>query len=206
MIVRLCPVLLCCCLAGLCRGGEPPLVLASLTGIVRDADGKPIAGAIVGLSGNRGYMTTIAHSEGTGQGRTNSEGKYRLAIYTRPGGKVLVTSVTTEAKGFVRFHEDFLVGDGPVLFPGKSAELNMVLARGEVLAGKFDVPLLNLERRRGATQADQQVIFDVHGPSFRQYYMTEKGCTFEIWVPRGPYTIELANDPRRARVRKENVP
>jgi hypothetical protein len=207
MSMRLCAVVLCCCcLAGRCPAGEEPLVLVSLHGTVRDADGKPIAGAVVRLRSTQGYTETRGGTEAIGGGKTDSQGKYKLSVYTKPHGRVAVRGVSAQARGFVRFLEDFVMDDGPVLLPGKSAELNIVLGRGEGLAGTFEVPLSNGERRMGITRADQQVVFAVVGPSFRQYYMTEKGCTFEAWVPPGRYTVELAGDPRRAHVRKENVP
>src|SRR5262249_49931138 len=80
------------------------------------------------------------------------------------------------------------------------------LARGEVLSGKFDVPLHSMAI--GVKPEEHQFSFVVRGPSFKEYFLTDKGGRFEVWVPKGRYTVEAVGmiGSRGPPVRRENVP
>jgi hypothetical protein len=172
-----------------------------LTGTVRDRDGKPINGARVLLNNRDGPSATL----GGNWAFTGADGKYSLRVFVKPDSKVLVTEVLVSAKGFVQLRERFLLEE-VVLLPGKKAEANFVLARGEVLGGKIDVPLHGAEKAVGIKPEERQFAFAVRGPSFKEYFLSEKGGRFEVWVPKGAYTIEVVMGSGRAAVRRENVP
>jgi hypothetical protein len=193
------------CLGGAVGAAEEPVVLTHLTGTVRDADGKPIAGAVVRLRSTEGYCQTRAGTPGSGRGRTDADGKYTVGVFTKKDAQIHVKGVSAEAPGFIRFDEDFFYRV-PVLRPGESTELNLSLARGEVLAGTAEEPLSAFERRLGDKPADRSAIFIVRGPSFKQAFATQQGGKFEVWVPKGRYTLELVRNPSLAPVRLEDVP
>jgi hypothetical protein len=181
-------------------------VLVSLEGMVRDPDGKPIAGATIRIQGTKGYYQTRRGTPGTGAGKTSENGRYSLFFYTKPDSKVVVTAISAEAKGFVRFREDFLFDDELIVQTGKAATWDCVLARGEVLAGSFTIPLTARDRYFGAKNSDARFFFVVRGPSFRQAHVSEPGGKFEVWVPKGNYSIELIGQRTPLPVKKENVP
>ena len=110
-------------------------VQSYLTGTVRDADGKPINGAKVQLNGTQGPTAGGGNWVFTG-----ADGKYTYRVFVKPDSKSVVTEVIVSAKGFVQLRERFLLEE-VVLLPGKKTEAHFTLARGEVLSGKFDVPL-----------------------------------------------------------------
>jgi hypothetical protein len=45
-------------------------------------------GAVVSLRSTDGYTETRCGTEATGRGKTDSQGKYKLAVYTKPGTQV----------------------------------------------------------------------------------------------------------------------
>jgi hypothetical protein len=175
-------------------------VQSYLTGTVRDADGKPINGAKVQLNGTQGPT-----AGGGSWVFTGADGKYTYRLFVKPDSKAVVTEVIVSATGFVQLRERFLLEE-VVLLPGKKTEAHFTLARGEVLSGKFDVPLHG--KAIGVKPEELQLGFVVRGPSFKEYFLTEKGGRFEVWVPKGTYTIEAVGmvGSRGPPVRRENVP
>jgi hypothetical protein len=188
--------------AGLARGDDPlkDWAQSSLTGTVRDANGKPINGAKVHLNGAQGPIVGSGSWVFTG-----ADGKYALRVFVKPDSKAVVTEVIVSAKGFLQLRERCLLEE-VVLLPGKKTEAHFTLARGEVLSGKFDVPLY--AKALGFKPEEFQSAFAVRGPSFKEYFLTEKGGRFEIWVPKGTYTIEAVGMAgyRGPPVRREHVP
>ena len=189
-------LLLCIGLAGFCLAGEAP-ERASLHGTVRDPEGKPIAAAIVAITGTEGGALDRRPA------KSGSDGKYTLSVGVKPGGMVRVTQVSVQAAGFIRFDEEFT--RPLILRPGKTVELDFVLAPGEVLAGRVEVPLTRGERRAGLKLDERQFGFSARGPSFKRFFATEKGGAFEVWVPKGTYTVELLGEPGWPPVRLERV-
>jgi hypothetical protein len=173
-----------------------------LTGTVRDPDGKPIDRAKVHLNNAQGPHGTL----GGNWAFTGADGKYSLRVFVKPNSKALVTEVIVSARGFVQLRERFLLEE-VVLLPGKMTESNFTLASGELLGGKIDMPLHPAQNAFGVKPEERQFHFAVRGPSFKEYFETEKGGRFEVWVPRGTYTIEaVAMGRGRPPVRQENVP
>jgi hypothetical protein len=169
--------------------------MTHMAGVVRDADRKPIAGATVSLRRTFGFKQT--RPDANGRGITDAEGRYRLGFYTRPGGSVEVLGVSAVAEGFVRVDGDFEAAR-PVMRPGETTELNLVLTRGEVVAGVVEVPE-RLGDRAGGVQSDAGVYaLRVRGPSFTQVHITKPGGAFELWVPGGTYDLELNGRPGEA--------
>jgi hypothetical protein len=173
-----------------------------LTGTVRDADGKPINGAKVHLNNREGPSATL----GGNWAFAGADGKYSLRVFVKPDSKAVVTEVLVSAKGYVQLRERFALQE-TVLLPGKKTEANFTLARGEVLGGKIDYPLNGADKALGIKPEQRDFAFSVRGPSFKEYFMSEKGGRFEIWVPKGTYSIEVVAMPsNRPPVRQENVP
>jgi hypothetical protein len=173
-----------------------------LTGTVRDPDGKPINGAKVHLNNAEGPYATL----GGNWAFSGADGKYSLRVFVKPNSKAVVTELIVSAKGFVRMRERFLMEE-VVLLPGKKTTTNFVLARGEVLGGKIEVPLHRAQKALGVKPEERQFFFTVRGPSFKEYFETEKGGNFKVWVPKGTYTIEAVGMGKgRSPARRENVP
>jgi Peptidase family S41/Tricorn protease C1 domain/Carboxypeptidase regulatory-like domain len=191
--------------AGLATADDPfkDLAQSDMTGTVRDADGKPINGAKVHLNNAQGPYAT----RGGNWAFTGADGKYTLRVFVKPDSKVVVTEVIVSAKGFVQLRERCLLEE-VVLLPGKKTEAHFTLARGEVLSGKIDVPLHGAENAVGVKPEERQFAFVVRGPSFKEYFLTDKGGRFEVWVPKGTYTIKEVGmaGSRRPPVRREKVP
>jgi hypothetical protein len=190
--------------AGLARGDDPfkDWTESYLTGTVRGSDGKPISGAKVHLNNAEGPHGTL----GGNWAFTGADGKYALRVFVKPDSKAVVTEVIVSAKGFVQLRERFLTEE-VVLRPGKKTEAHFTLAHGEVLGGTIDVPLHGAEKALGVKPEERQFAFAVRGPSFKEYFLTEEGGRFEVWVPKGTYTIEVVGlGSSRAAVRRENVP
>src|SRR5262249_42444941 len=68
------------------------------------------------------------------------------------------------------------------------------LSRGEVLAGVVRVPLRLSDRLAGETPEQQWFFVRVRRPGFAQVHRTGPGGGFEMWVPRGKYSLELTTD------------
>jgi hypothetical protein len=166
------------------------LVLTHMAGVVRDADQKPIARATVSLTGTLGHYETRRNTLGTGNGVSDAEGHYRLSFFTKLGGAVDVLGAKAEARGFVRADLKFPKGK-LVMKPGETTEFNIVLAKGEVLAGVVSVPVRLRDRFQGNNANAQQHFFRVRGGSVEQVFRTEPGGAFEVWVPKGTYTLDL---------------
>jgi hypothetical protein len=173
-----------------------------LVGTVRDPDGKPINRAKVHLNNAEGPHATL----GGNWAFTGADGKFSLRVFVKPDNKAVVTEVLVSARGFVQLRERCLVEE-VVLLPGKKTQTNFVLVRGEVLGGKIEVPLHGAEKAVGIKPHQRQFVFAVRGPSFKEYFQTEQGGRFEVWVPRGMYTIEAIGLRRgRSGMRLEHVP
>jgi hypothetical protein len=85
-----------------------------LTGMVRDADGKPIKGAKILLNNREGPSGT----RGGNWAFTGADGKYALRVFIKPDSQVIVKDVIVSAKGFVQSRERFIL-DEVILLPGK---------------------------------------------------------------------------------------
>jgi hypothetical protein len=177
---------------------------SSLQGRVLDPDGRPIPGAMVSISG-----TSITGAQGAGilekrPARTDPDGAYTLPVRMEPDVTVMITRVAVVAPGFVRFDEDF---DPPlILKAGEPMPLDFVLAPGEILSGRVDVPITRGERHRGIRPDERIFGIIIRGPSYKRMVATEMGGRFEVWVPRGPYSLELVGEPGWPLIRLDNIP
>jgi hypothetical protein len=189
--------------AGVVRGDDPfkGWARSYLTGTVRDSDGKPIPGAKVHLNHADGPHGTL----GGNWAFTGPDGKFALRVFVKPDREAVVTEVIVSAKGFVQLRERFLLEE-VVLRAGQKTAAHFTLARGEVLAGRIDVPLSGAEKALGVKPEERRFAVAVRGPSFKEYFLTEKGGRFAVWVPTGTYTLTVALGSGRAPVRRENVP
>lgn len=199
MVLRASLILLICIGSeGIAPAGDEPSEQFSLHGDVRGPDGKPIAGAIVSITGTEGGASEKWPAQ------TGGDGRYSLRVRAEPGIGVRVTQVSVQAAGFVRFDEEF--ARSLSLRSDKAVELNFVLAPGEVLAGRIEVPMTRGERRAGIKPEERRFGFSARGPSFKRDFATERGGVFEVWVPKGTYSLELIGEPGWPPVRLEQVP
>jgi RNA polymerase sigma factor (sigma-70 family) len=181
------------------------LVLTYLAGIVHDTDGKPLSGVAVALTGTQGYASNSGQSgEGSGHATSGADGHYQLSIRTKPGGSIEVWAVSAEVKGYVRAQVMF-PGARPVMRPGATTEVNIDLARGEVLAGVVALPLRLTDRLEGIKPGEEAYFIRIDGPNFNQTFETAPGGAFEVWVPKGAYRLIVLGTGEGARARLENV-
>jgi RNA polymerase sigma factor (sigma-70 family) len=186
-------------------GDREELVLTYLAGFVRDADGKPLSGAAVSLTGTQGYVSRGGRSsEGSGHGTSGADGHYQLSVRTKPGTSVEVWWVSAQARGFVRADVSFHAAR-PVMRPGATTEVNLGLVRGEVLAGVVSLPLRLSDRLEGIKPGEQTYFIQVDGPGFKQTFETEPSGAFEVWVPKGVYRLVVLGSGEGARARLEKV-
>ena len=172
-------------------GDREDLVLTYLAGFVRDADGKPLSGAVVTLGGTQGYVETVGRGGvGSGHGTSGADGHYQLSFRTKPGTSVEVCGVSAQARGHVRADVSFQAAR-LVMRPGATTEVNLDLVRGEVLAGVVSLPQRLRDRLEGIKPGEQQYFFQVFSPTFKQNFETEPGGAFEVWVPKGVYSLRL---------------
>lgn len=165
------------------------LVNTHLAGMVRGADDKPISGATVRLTGTFGYRGPFTGK--SNQVTTDAEGRYRLGFATKPDGTVEVLGVAVDSQGYVRVDARF-GAVRPVMRPAGTTELNFVLVRGEILAGRVDAPERLRDRLEDRKREPRGIhAIRVRGAGFSQVYVTEPGGQFEVWVPPGTYDLEL---------------
>ena len=170
--------------------GKEELVLTHMSGVVRDDDGQAIAGATIAQNGTYGFAETRANSPGAGRSLSDALGRYRLSFYTRPVGAVQLLGLSAQARGFVSTDIQFRAAV-PVLRPGATTEMDIVLSKGEVMAGRIQVPSRLLDSLSVDAGMPRNYMFRVRSSSFVQEYRTEPGGAFEIWVPKGSYDLEL---------------
>ena len=92
----------------------------------------------------------------------------------------------------------------PILKPDTTNIFDMVLAPGEVLAGKVEMPDVFPYKNPEVKAEDRKFSIIVRGTDFEENYATEKGGSFKLWVPRGDYSLELQESwPEKVRI--ENV-
>ena len=75
--------------------------------------------------------------------------------------------------------------------PGATTEVNFDLVRGEVLAGVVSLPQRLRDRLEGIKPGEQRYFFRVFSPTLQQNFETEPGGAFEVWVPKGVYSLRL---------------
>ena len=171
-------------------------VQVRLTGVVRGPDGEPVAGATVWLPGYYGNCRPESGDTDRGFAVTDAAGRYKTMIESKREhlGAVLDRGVSVEARGFVRAENCRL---GPVQETTTTLELDIKLARGDVIAGVIDVPLRLADRLKGVRSEGRRFMIRVKSPSFSQVHYTTD--VFELWVPpKGVYDLELAYDGQGA--------
>ena len=124
---------------------------AQLTGIVRDDNGKPLAGVLVWVTNQYGVIPPKPNASGGmafGRGSTDSAGRYRLEFYAAPGEPIEALPISADLRGYVRAEATFR-SEKPVPKSGIIGVLNIRLTRGEVLAGVIKVPVRLSDRLEG---------------------------------------------------------
>jgi hypothetical protein len=90
--------------------------------------------------------------------------------------------------GDVISSEGKCAGDFAVLCANAPTELDFVLTRGDILAGKVTFPSYLPYRSPDEKSKDRQFSFNIKSPSFNKSYHSyhaKKGGHFRIWVPKG---------------------
>jgi hypothetical protein len=172
---------------------EDSLVFASLTGSVRDADGKPIAGAKVKVMETEGFTQRVR--EANGSGVTDSNGRYTLSVLTKPSTQVRVVSVRVEAVGFVPLREDFLPFEDMRISAEARSKKDFALARGEALGGVVAL----------GNPPENGYLITIRGASFRYLISSKKDGSFRTWVPKGTYSLEAFDPSTGKSTRVEKV-
>jgi carboxyl-terminal processing protease len=163
--------------------GTDDIKSARIEGIVRDAAGKPISGAIVLI--NR--TTDALPVNGLPKTKTGPDGKYALELRYRGETPIVMRELWVEAKGYVR-------GQEMKAHPLKNGALERVefqLELGEILAGEIYDPPSSTQLGNGNGTKPQYVV-EVRGDGFQQFHLAEGG-RFEIYVPAGVYAIRCLN-------------
>jgi hypothetical protein len=163
---------------------------AVLTGVVRDAAGKPIPWAAVWITGNQGGLTTYNFNS---RGYTDADGRYRLTALVH-SQETQILGMAVEARGFIQLDKAF--GNSPLnLKPDEVTEAPpLTLDRGEVLDFTVDIPPKMSERLLGRVMDDRMYLVTVQRPGFRKTFFSMGDPHFEVYVPPGRYTIGLIED------------
>jgi hypothetical protein len=182
-------------------------VEAYVTGAVRDADGKPVAGVTVWSRDQYGCTVPTAAGNGPandGYGITDASGRYRFAFQTKLGRPVDGLLISAQAREWTRADHEFR-SDKPVTQAGADHVLDIRLTRGEVLAGVAKLPIRVRESWNGQSGERRQYFVRVRNADFQQLHKTEPGGRFEIWVPKGRYTLALTTDYLDSAISLDNV-
>ena len=161
---------------------------AVLRGTVTDIDGVPLAGVTVRIgrcSGAKPLNFNDFHV------LTNEQGKYSITLRWIDDAHLTLASIQAALPHYVAQEstEEVRVSTGD----GKT--LDFQLQPGQILAGRIERPLTNMEKTAGLTAADNRYQFTVANDSFRQSAITERGGAFSLYVPPGKYTIRVLDPP-----------
>jgi hypothetical protein len=183
-------------LSGAPRDDGDEWVLAHLTGVVQDDAGQPIAGVTVWWRDQYGVVQPNPIASGRmvfGRDTTDASGRYRMDFHAERGKPIEGLRVSAHAPGFVRAEVDFR-SDKSLTSADENRVLDVRLTRGEVLAGVVKTPFHLGDRLAGRTPEKKWSFIRVRGPGFTQMHRSEPGGRFELWVPKGRYTLELTTD------------
>jgi len=158
-----------------------------VSGKVMDESGDPVAEAELQINRYEGQKIESEHLST----KTDANGRFELRIPMDESKNLILKEFWVEKKGFVRSTRTGRYS----LKPAGEQEFEFVLHPGEVLAGKVDKPLTPIELRTGAKPDDVQYVLRIRGDRFQQLQLTHKGGTFEVYVPKGVYSIEVLGTP-----------
>jgi carboxyl-terminal processing protease len=174
---------------GSTRAVDDELLLTHVAGVVRDAEARPIAGALVEIKSleiiGEGDYELRPGGPGNGRGVSDEKGRYRASFYAKPGGAYALNRISAHARGFVRANVVYS-GSKPVVSPGGALEIPLDLSKGEVLAGVVGSPLRLKDRLEGRSSAHA---IRVRGDAFTLNELTGPDRAFEVWVPTGEYSV-----------------
>lgn len=182
---------LLCLTTSLLIAGNSEFDSATLTGSVTDSQGNPMSGVVIMSNKLQG-----AELESFPEKVISDEnGQYELTLRFQKGKTLTVREVFAEKEGFVRDWQDVEIQ----LVDGDNKELNFQLQRGEKLAGKLNIPLLDHEQTlpKQARQAIAKRMMMLSGPAIAELsangrvYQTDTDGRFELRLPRGRYSIKL---------------
>ena len=151
---------------------------AKITGTVRNQAGEPLEGVQIQIRSLEGSV----HNKIPKDIRTDSQGEYAIAVQF--SGTAILNEIAADFKGFVRAEQQ----PEAELKEGQTVAIDFKMSPGEVLKGAIDLPL---EGFPVGTPNPNIHTFVVEGPGFTQRHRTATGGAFEVYVPRGVYTIRV---------------
>jgi len=158
---------------------------ACFKGRVFDVTGEPLAG--VGVLINRVSGTPLVGDIASLKTVTDDAGSYELPWHFRPSEATdAACQLWFEKQGFVRGERKVTIA----LHDGVVMQVDATLEPGVVLSGVVRVASFT-KRQLEANPAlkDTPELFTVTGANFKHNYLTQKGGTFEIYVPPGEYRL-----------------
>ncbi len=180
------PVVVCAGCIG--ESGDAASDSARLTGTVVDGAGRPLEGAVVSIGRTIDAKPVDFHGL---RATTDGEGKYSIPVAWTGGESLGIALVRVEMPGFVE--KDW--AEGKSVSFGEKFELDFVLLRGKVLAGRVERTVSAMERSMGLTAGSNRYRLIVENGDFQQSTMTEPGGEFSLTVPDGVYTIRVLDPP-----------
>jgi hypothetical protein len=157
--------------------------IVTLTGRVTDAKGAPVPDAEV-LVNNTQWVKTLTE-DGSYKTKTGPDGRYTIMLKCQGTNRVHVTSVWADKKGFVRSENR----ERHKLLPGQSETVDFTLTPGEPFGGTLKLR----SGKRGETH-----VLTVKGAGVDETVVAKNGEKFELTLPPGAYTVELARGGGKA--------
>ena len=160
-----------------------------LIGTVTDTKGQPVLGARVTLNRMQGAAVDPNDLKKGYNAVTDAAGRFEMPVRFEAGKTLRLMEIWADKAGLVRG----AAGEQPVLSSGGKAEVSMVLGQGEILSGRFQ---LETAKARKA-QVEGKYWFSLKGPGVSNWsqnartFFTETDGKFEIFVPKGEYTVSL---------------
>ncbi|MFN7140669.1 MAG: S41 family peptidase, partial [Limisphaerales bacterium] len=160
----------------------------TLIGQVTDTKGQPIPGAEVTLNRMEGARVDMAAGF---TDMTDAAGRFEIPVRFVPERPLRLMEVWADKAGMVRGS----AREQPFLPPDGKAEVSIVLGEGEILSGRFQLDPATAER----AQVEGKYLFGLKGRQLSDWshnsthFFTDKNGHFEIYVPKGEYTVSLTH-------------
>jgi carboxyl-terminal processing protease len=161
----------------------------TLIGAVIDPKGQPVSGAKVTLNRMQGAGVDLNEFKRGYNAVTDGDGRFEIALRFEAGKTLRLMEVWADKAGLVRGS----AREQPSLSSGGKAEVSIVLDQGEILSGRFQ---LDAAQARKA-EVEGKYWFSLKGPGVSHWsqnartFFTDTDGKFEIFVPKGEYTVSL---------------
>jgi hypothetical protein len=159
-----------------------------ISGQVTDGKGKPIPDVKV-LVNNTQWVRTSIHDQDS-KVKTDADGRYKITLRCQGSYRVHVTQIWADKPGFVHAVND----ERHKLFPGQTANVDFTLKSGELFGGTLK---LRPDSRERDGEPKELHLLKVIGPGVDESLTVENGGKFELALPPGSYTVELAHSRQK---------